>query len=170
MLKILAMFIFGTIAGFLAYYYKAPFSYADFKDYGYTLLTISGMVFTIMGIWIAFIYPNAILRLQDPEKIKTADFSRTLQDTRRLETVVGAVMASGTVAIGVSAIYFLKLLMYGLPAFAGYHIELKSAAIGAITFLSLVQLSAVGYVIYSNYLFIEDLHVRREGREADGDF
>lgn len=170
MFKVLIMALLGTTVGAIAYIYKIPYSYTDFKDYGYTMLTISGMIFTIMGIWIAFIYPNAILRLQDPEKIKTADFSRTLQDTRRLETVVGSVMTSAAVAIGVSGIYFIKLIAYQLPFFEGYHSELKAAALGVLTFLSLVQLMAVGYVIYSNYLFIEDLHARRESREADSDF
>jgi hypothetical protein len=47
---------------------------------------------------------------------------------------------------------------------------IKALGIGVITFLTAVQSVAIFYVIYSNYLFIEDLHVRRESREGDNDF
>ncbi|MDU8455903.1 MULTISPECIES: hypothetical protein [Pseudomonas syringae group] len=170
MLKLITFLLIGIATGLAAYFLNIQYSYADFKDYGYTLLTTSGMVFTIMGIWIAFIYPNALMKLKAPQKIQTADFSKSLQDTRRLEKIVGSIMASAGVAVGVSTIYFLKLVLYGLPYALEYRHLLKSGAMGFITFLSLVQVMAIFYVMYSNYLFIEDLHVKREDREADADF
>ncbi|UVM03006.1 hypothetical protein [Pseudomonas laurylsulfatiphila] len=170
MIKFIALIVFGGLAGWATYAFKLDFSYSDFKDYGNTLLAVSGMVFTIMGIWIAFVYPNAILRLQDPNKIKTGDFSRTLQDTRRLEAIVGSIMASAFVASAVTGIYFCKLLLAKTIIVTAHLAAIKAFGIGFIAFLTAIQSVAIFYVIYSNYLFIEDLHVRREFREGDNDF
>lgn len=169
MFKIALMGSASVLFGAAAYHYKLNIAYSDFKDYSNALLAISGMVFTIMGIWIAFVYPNAIKRLQDPEKIKIADFSSTMQDTRRLESIVGSIMESGFVAMSVMLIYLLKLLITGLPLYEHAHLALKSGAIGFIIFLSLIQCSSVFSVIYANYLFIDDLHTRREMQERHAD-
>jgi tRNA A37 threonylcarbamoyladenosine dehydratase len=123
-----------------------------------------------MGIWIAFVYPNAIKRLQDPDKIKIADFTKTLQDTRRLESIVGSVLESATVATGITMVFFAKLIVSGTVLYKVNHQFFESAGIAFIVFLTLVQSFAVFGVIWSNYLFIDDLHVRRENQERNNDF
>ena len=59
--------------------------YNDFANYCTLLVSVSGMVFTIMGIWLAFLYPNALQRIVNPKTIETVDFTEQLEDTRRLE-------------------------------------------------------------------------------------
>lgn len=169
MLRILLMAIAAAAFGGLAFYLKPNFSYSDFKDYCNTLLAISGMVFTIMGIWIAFVYPNAIKRLQDPDKIKIADFTSTMQDTRRLESIVGSIMESGFVAMCITLIYLLKLILTGFSVYGDYHQVIRAGGVGFIIFLTLIQCSAVFSVIYANYLFIDDLHSKRESQERNAD-
>lgn len=170
MVKILIMALTSLVMFGVAYHYEIRYSYADFKDYCNTLLAVSGMVFTIMGIWIAFVYPNAIVRLQDPAKIKTADFSQTMSDTRRLENIVGSVLESAFVATMITALYLVKLIIWHAPFNHEYLIPIKAAALGVIVFLTLIQSSAVFSVMYSNYLFVDDLHNRRETKERDVDF
>lgn len=169
MVKLSLMAVTAALFGGVVFWQNSTFTYSDFKDYCSTLLAISGMVFTIMGIWIAFVYPNAIKRLQDPDKIKIADFTATMQDTRRLESIVGSIMESGAVAISITLIYLLKLILSGLPIFLEYREAIKAIAAGFVIFLTLVQCSAVFSVIYANYLFIDDLHTRREAQERNAD-
>jgi hypothetical protein len=128
------------------------------------------MVFTIMGIWIAFVYPNAIKRLQDPDKIKIADFTSTLQDTRRLESIVGSVLESATVATGITLVFFAKLILGGTAFYKGNHLFFESIGVAFVVLLTLIQSSAIIGVIWSNYLFIDDLHTRRETQERHNDF
>lgn len=168
--KIISMAVFSLVIGMLIYNLKVNISYADFKDYCTSLLAVSGMVFTIMGIWIAFVYPNAIKRLQDPDKIKIADFTTTLQDTRRLESIVGTVLESATVATGITMVFFAKLILSGTDLYGENSSLFESTAISFVVFLSLLQSSAMIGVIWSNYLFINDLHVRREAQEKGNDF
>jgi hypothetical protein len=170
MLKIIVMAVFSIAIGILSYSFKLKISYTDYKEYCTVLLAVSGMVFTIMGIWIAFIYPNAIKRLQDPDKIKIADFTSTLKDTRRLESIVGSVLESATVATGITLVFFAKLTFSGTELYRDHHLAFSSAGVAVIVFLSLIQSSAILGVIWSNYLFIDDLHSRREMQERHNDF
>lgn len=170
MKEIFVALIISAVSTWLAYYYGLTYSYSDFKDYGNNILAISGMVFTIMGIWIAFIYPNAILRLQAPNKIKNADFTQTLEDTRRLESIVGCIMKSAFVASALCLVFLVKILASSTP-FYKEHIQLvKSLVLGGAVFLTILQGSAVVSVMYANFMFIEDLHRRRENRQGDNDF
>ncbi|WP_122614292.1 hypothetical protein [Pseudomonas viridiflava] len=169
MVKLSLMALAAALIGGVIFSQNSAFTYIDFRDYCNSLLSISGMVFTIMGIWIAFVYPNAIKRLQDPDKIKIADFTATMQDTRRLESIVGSVMKSGSVAMCITLIYLAKLMIGGLPTYFEHREAVKATAAGVVIFLTFIQCSAVFSVIYANYLFIDDLHSRREAQERNAD-
>jgi hypothetical protein len=144
------------------------YTYEDFKNYLSVLLTSSSMVFTLMGIWIAFLYPNALQRIVS-NKIKNVDFSDSLLETRRLEYLVASVLKSAFVVMMIMFFYFLKLIV---PNFEIYqnNIELiKSLALSFVLILGILQVEAILHVIYSNVMFINDLHNKRKEREADSD-
>lgn len=170
MKEIFVALIISAVISWLCYNYSVSYTYSDFKDYGTNLLSISGMVFTIMGIWIAFIYPNAILRLQAPNKIKNADFTQTLEDTRRLEAIVGCILKSALVACLICLVFLVKILLHSTPLYREHMQFIKCMVLGGTVFLTILQGSAVASVVYANFMFIEDLHRRRENRQADNDF
>lgn len=149
--------------------YQIKINPSNLKDYLDTLLNVSGMVFTIMGIWIAFLYPNALLKLVNPTKIETADFSDSLQETKRLEAIVASILKSASVVTAIMLINLIRLAtsehFSGLASSQYIH----SAALSITITLSYVQLESVLHVIFSNVSFINDLHNKREEREADGD-
>lgn len=170
MKSLIAYIALSAITTHLAFKYNIAFSYGDLKDYGNSLLALSGMIFTIMGIWIAFIYPNAVLRLQAPRKIKTADFSEALEDTRRLQSIVGCILKSVFVASALCLVFFAKVSLGSLPIVKEHLALAKAVILGVVTFLTFLQGSAVASVMYANYMFVEDLHRRREKKQADDDF
>lgn len=170
MKEILVALFVSVVTTWLCHRYGVSYTYSDFKDYGSNLLAISGMVFTIMGIWIAFVYPNAILRLQAPNKIKNADFTQTLEDTRRLESIVGCIMKSAFVASALCFVFLVKIIFYSTPLYKENMHLVKSALLGGTVLLTILQGSAVVSVMYANFMFIEDLHSRRESRQGDNDF
>ena len=86
--------------------------YNDFANYCTLLVSVSGMVFTIMGIWLAFLYPNALQRIVNPKTIETVDFTEQLEDTRRLEAIVGSVLKSSFVMITLLVVYLVKLVFF----------------------------------------------------------
>lgn len=145
------------------------YSYADLKDYLSVLLNISGMIFTIMGIWIAFIYPNALMRFSNPQKIEHVDFSASLDETRRLEGLVGTVIKAAAVMTGIMLLFFLKIVLSDAQIYVENKEIVKSLAGSFTIFLTLLQFESIGYMIYSNVMFINDLHSKREHHEADND-
>lgn len=149
--------------------WNIDYKYEDFKDYVSLISGISGMVFTIMGIWIAFLYPNAMNRIVNPSKLVAKDFSESKSEAKRLESIVGAVMTSAIVAIGALVITLLKVLLFLTPIYMEYRLHIKSAAISFLIFLTLIQLESVLHVVLSNVMFINDLHFKRQTRQAEED-
>jgi hypothetical protein len=152
---------------FSAFKLNLAFNYSTLKDYVDVLLSVSGMVFTIMGIWIAFLYPNALNRIKDPQKIETADFSEALVETKRLENIVGSVLMSAFVMLGVMIILLMKLMFNELDIVRSNICILKSIVLSTVAWLTLLQMKAVGNVVYSNIMFLNDLHSKRASREED---
>ncbi|KWI59929.1 hypothetical protein WT72_08990 [Burkholderia pseudomultivorans] len=153
-------------------YFAIPVNYglSDFKNYTDVLLAVSGMVFTIMGIWIAFLYPNALSRIVDPQKIAIADFSESLTDARRLEAIVASVLKSALAVMFVLACYLLKIIVCRTSFYANNIVFIKSVALSSVTVLSAIQLEAVWAVVWANVMFINDLHRKRQERKADEEF
>lgn len=155
-------------AGFTAaLHFPIQFKYDDYKELLTLLSGVSGMVFTIMGIWIAFLYPNAISRIADPGKVVPADFSESRADSRRLESIVGAILASALVMVLALCASLFKLVFFLTPLYMEHKEVVKAAALGLLFLLVVVQLESVFKVVLSNVMFINDLHFKRQAREED---
>jgi hypothetical protein len=166
-LRLIGYLLFGAAVFGVVQRFHVNFRYEDFKDYLALLSGVSGGVFTIMGIWIAFLYPNALSRLVDPKKVVTADFSESLADTKRLENIVAAILKSALVMTAALIIAIAKVFLYLSPYYAA-HIELfKSLALSVLAVITVLQIEAVFSVMASNVMFINDLHRKRLERKAD---
>ncbi|WMW61568.1 hypothetical protein RE680_00375 [Serratia marcescens] len=164
-LYIALFFIFSCVI----YYFEIDYSFGDYNAYATVLIGVSGMVFTIMGIWIAFIYPNALQRIVNPKTLEVADFSQGLEDTQRLEAIVGSVLKSAVVIVSLMMIFLLKLVLFKTDIYLSNKELVKLLSLSMIIVLSYAQIEAVYQVIKANILFIEDLHNKREQREIDDD-
>jgi hypothetical protein len=154
---------------FTLHFLSITYTFNDFKEYSTILLSSAGMVFTLMGIWIAFLYPNALSRIVNPEIIATADFSESLQETKRLEALVASVLRSALVVMFLTLIFLLKVIFWKTNIYAENIDLIKTGALSISIMLFILQTEAVYQVVYSNIMFINDLHRRREDRQADDD-
>jgi len=127
------------------------------------------MIFTIMGIWIAFVYPNALHRLTNPDKIETADFTESRSDTTRLEALVKTVIDSALVLTAIMSFYGIKTVLSGFDVYQQQLPVLKSVSLSFAITLGLLQFTAIYNVVLSNVMFLNDLHSRREEKVADND-
>ncbi|TQP94163.1 hypothetical protein FLL78_19365, partial [Vibrio cholerae] len=60
------------VAGFITYIsysFSSDIVFLDVEVLISILQNTSAMIFTIMGIWIAYVYPNAVLRIVQPSKV-----------------------------------------------------------------------------------------------------
>lgn len=159
--------IFSAISYFIAERWLHSYSYSDYKDYLALLAGLSGMVFTIMGIWIAFLYPNAMSRIVSSERLVARDFSESRSDAKRLESIVGAVMISALIMLAILFITLFKIIIQMTPIYFSHKVEIKSGALAVVLFMTLVQMESVVNVVISNVMFINDLHFRRQARQAE---
>jgi hypothetical protein len=158
----------GTVA--VSWRFKIEYSFADFKAFIEVLLNVSGAVFTLMGIWIAFLYPNALSRIVDPNRIEIADFSENLQDSKRLTAIVGSVLISAIVVLSVLSMMLLKLFFINSGFLLEHKSEVKHIVLGASTTLFLLQAEAVVGVIMANIMFINDLHRKRAIKQMESEY
>lgn len=157
---------FALSAG-AAYALQLQYRYEDYKELLTLLSGVSGMVFTIMGIWIALLYPNAISRIASPEVVVPADFSESRADSKRLESIVGAIIASALVMVLALLASLAKLAFFSTAIYADFRLPLKACAFGFLLLLVVIQLESVFKVVISNIMFINDLHYRRQSREEE---
>src|SRR5688572_31238843 len=76
---------------YLSYSFRLDIAFKDVEPLISILQNTSAMIFTIMGIWIAYVYPNAVLRIVQPSKV-AAIFSD--DDLKRVRLLVGIVISS----------------------------------------------------------------------------
>ncbi|UYG08295.1 hypothetical protein [Halomonas sp. M4R1S46] len=153
---------------FYAQHFSLSYSYVQLEGYLKSLLAVSAMVFTIMGIWIAFLYPNALRKIVNPSKVEYADFGESLSETKRLEGLVGSVLRSSFVVVVIMLVFLGKILLQ--PALINFDVGLvKSISVSLVVVITLLQFESIYYVMYSNVMFINELHSKREEREADED-
>lgn len=168
MIRIISYIFLLAITYFTISKFSINYSFEDYKEYSSVLINVSSMVFTIMGIWIAFLYPNALSRIVDP-KIKTVDFSESLLETKRLESLVSSILKSAFVIIFIMIFFLSKVLLFKSDLYLQNSIFIKELVLSFTVLLSYIQLEAVLSVMYSNIMFLNDLHNKREDRKADSD-
>lgn len=146
------------------YKFKLSFDLKELKDYLVFISSVSGMIFTIMGIWVAFVYPNALKRLMVSEKLKIADFSQSKLESRRLESIVASIISSLLIVLISMLIIFFSLFGFNLSR--GVEIFLLVLTY----FLTLIQFDSIFNVVLSNVMFINDIYDVRKNRVAEDDY
>ncbi|WP_133149987.1 hypothetical protein [Vibrio lentus] len=130
-------------------------SYDNLKDLIDILKNASAMIFTIVGIWLAYVYPNAITALVNPDSI---DFVAGEKDKRRIEMLVSIIITSAIVIIGIICFFIAKTALTG-SSFYTENIEFwRTLGFTTIFTLSYFQILCILKVISSNIIFINDLH------------
>jgi len=130
------------------------------------LVGIAGAIFTIMSIWVAFLYPN-VLRTLRGENLVNADFSAGGEDTTRLKQIVSVIIQSALVMVfSIAAL----LIASSVDSFFYREKELIEIVVQfVIVYLCCVQVSALTSTIWINYSFIVVLERHRKKRAKDHD-
>lgn len=166
LLRWLGLFL---IVLFLSIKYGISISYDNFKDFSEILLNVSGVVFTVMGIWIALIYPAALSKIVDSNNILLVDFSEAKTDTKRLEFLVFSILKSAFVVVIILAAYLFRFIALNFDFYSDCLFLFKAIAISTLVVLFFMHVESILHVISANIMFINDLHRKRQEREADQD-
>lgn len=142
------------IITFLSYSFRLDIGFKDVEPILSILQNTSAMIFTIMGIWIAYVYPNAVLKIVQPSSV-AAIFSD--EDLKRVRLLVGVVVFSALILVllllGVSVKTFLiktSLFTLNKTFFVGI-------GLWCMLLIIYAQLLCVYIVVASSVNFIIDL-------------
>ncbi|MDH2182718.1 hypothetical protein N5K35_03165 [Pseudomonas sp. GD03651] len=130
------------------------------------LVGVSGAIFTIMSIWIAFLYPN-VLRTLKGDNLVNADFSSSGGDTTRLKIIVGVIVQSA-LSMAFSLIGMLFVSFYEGFGFKTQEITLAIMQF-LLVFFSGLQISTIISVIHINSSFVKNLEGKNKARARDWD-
>jgi hypothetical protein len=130
------------------------------------LVAIAGAIFTIMSIWIAFLYPNVLKTLKG-ENLVNVDFSGGGEETLRLKEIISVVVQSATTMI-IAVVLLLVTSVLGEMSFAlkGWVFE---GCQFVLLFISGLQVCALISTIRINMSFIDVLEKHRSKRARDWD-
>lgn len=130
------------------------------------LVAVAGAIFTIMSIWVAFLYPNVLKTLRG-ENLLNVDFSGGGEDNVRLKEIISVIVQSAlTMIVALSLLIFSAFL-------DDFSFRYKPYAEGLIQFLligfSCLQISALISTIAINMSFISVLDKQAKKRARDHD-
>ncbi|GHA19621.1 hypothetical protein UN63_07015 [Oceanisphaera arctica] len=162
--KIFLNFIFLAVIFWFSYKIQSFLVYENLKDLIDILKNASAMIFTIVGIWLAYIYPNAITAIVKPGSV---EYIAGEQDARRIEMLVGIIVTSAVVIIGIVLFFVIKTAFSGLEFYAQNVKYIKPFGFAVIFFLSYLQITSIGKVIVSNVMFINDFHTKLNDRKIE---
>ncbi|AHM74502.2 hypothetical protein ACRRQX_000841 [Yersinia enterocolitica] len=140
---------------YVSFYMHDNIRYQGVVDILSGLQNASAMIFAIVGIWLAYLYPNAISGLVKSEKI---DFIASTKDTKRIESLVFIILASALVLIGVIFFYVISAIVKNTDFYIFHHVTIKTIGFAYVLYLFLIQCYAVFMIIIRNIVFINDLH------------
>lgn len=145
--------VIGIIT-FVSYKFHFEISFAEVEPLISILQNTSVMIFTIMGIWIAYIYPNAVLRIVQPKKV-VAIYSE--DDVSRVKLLVGVVILSAFILSMLVLGVVIKTFIVKTEFYTNHDGFFTFTAIWFLLALTYAQLFCIYVVIASSVNFILDL-------------
>ncbi|ENO1849206.1 hypothetical protein ACA874_002804 [Vibrio vulnificus] len=156
---ILKMLIPALVVIVLGVYFRdiiASFKYELFKDVMATLMSLSSIIFAIIGAWVAIIYPRAITRVFVGNQVNKSVVKEAEADNKYLSTLVLVILVSAIILISILLIQLLVPIYLSIPALFKYAAGIKVAGVIVIAILGMLQLVVFFNVLSLNYRLLAD--------------
>ncbi|MGP6473648.1 hypothetical protein [Rahnella aceris] len=143
-----------ALAVFISFNVYNKVEFNDVKDVLNTLLGLSASIFTIVGLWVGFLYPNAINSIVNDD----ISYIKNEQDSPRIEKLINVIIISALVMLGILLAYLARLI---LPIFDIYKENLavfKVTSLSILVMMCWLQSKCIFSIIISNYHFVNNLH------------
>lgn len=130
------------------------------------LVAIAGAIFTIMSIWVAFLYPNVLKTLKG-ENLVNVDFSAGGEDTARLKEIISVIVQSAATMI----LAVMLLILTCMVSNFGFNAKMWIVGVCqfGLLFISGLQICALVSTIRINLSFMDVLEKQRSKRAKDWD-
>lgn len=169
MLKILLKLLFIVLLScLLAFFTHEYVAIADLQFVVSTLQNLSAAIFTISGIWIAYMYPEAISAYTKTDNVALLKGSDNVQ---RITDLVLIITASAFVLMGTLFFNLVDVFLNNpkAPLFVAYKTEVNFVMLSLLLSLIMLQLNAVIGIIINNIKFVDKLYNLKTQKEVHDD-
>lgn len=166
MIKYILVVVIAGAVTYLAQDSLPSPKYENYKEVLGALLSISSIIFAIIGAWIAIIYPRAIGRVFGDKSAFAAKLADAQQDAGYLSELVEIVLVSAIVLMIVLVIQFTFPLL-GDTYMENVGKPIKLSVFFVIATLTFAQLQAIFRVILTNYFFLNEIRNKNKDAEID---
>ncbi|MEA9393164.1 hypothetical protein SJI19_21930 [Acerihabitans sp. TG2] len=149
-------FIGIFICVFIAYFCYLRINFNLLKEVLATLQSLSTAIFTIVGIWIGYLYPNAISSIANED----VSYIKNEKDAPRIEKLVYILITSALVMLSTLLIYLFKAILPTFDFYMAYKALFKFICVSFLFFMCWTQAKCILSIIISNLHFVNNLHGR----------
>jgi len=161
-----AQFFMAGLAVFIAWQSSDFLTKSDFEPSLAVLQNMSAAVFTLAGIWIAYLYPEAIKSFTNPKKVSVLKGS---DNAKRIENLVLIIFTSAFVLLGILFLNLAFPILEKSPVLAAYKGKLNVIYIGVVIYLSLNQMRAIWGIMVNNFEFVYRLSFLKTNQALSDD-
>ncbi|WP_306523711.1 hypothetical protein [Rheinheimera sp.] len=162
-IKILCIIFIST---FVSFYGVDLIVMKDFDDLLSSMVDISSALFAAVGIWVAYLYPEAISVLTER---KNVTLMNGIDHTRKVEKLVVNMLISASVLLAILFLKFSQVFFANIPFIVEYKIIFKGVAIFSVSMMCLMQAYSLFSLMLVNVSFISRLHNVKGERQASDD-
>ena len=159
LIKIILQIVYLSMAALLSFYTYQGVTFDSLKDIFTVLLAISAAVFTLAGLWIGYLYPEALSAYTDPDDVSLKSGA---ERTIRIERLILTVFTSAFVMVSSLVLILSKTLISQFPFYLLNIDIFKIAALTICLYLSFIQIKAIFSIMITNIKFINDIHRKKD--------
>lgn len=152
------------MAVFLSYIASDYIKYDSIVNIVSVLQNISSIVFAIVGVWVAYLYPKLITEIINN---KEDDFFDSKSETKKMESLIITIIISALVLIGVIVFYLLVLFMKGSQFYINNLEVIKISGVSFVFMMVIMQIFCIISVIINNVSFVNKLYKLLNDKELD---
>lgn len=155
------MFAVITILGFVC---SSKFTMSNASQLISVMQNGTAMIFTVLGIWLAYIYPNVILKITQPDKF---DVLFTEEDSQSVTMIVSVIICSAFIMVAL----IIGSAAWPIVSAFDFLIQnrdiIKGVGLSSLLILVYVLLCCIYLVIITNLNFLIHLKNQQNKRELE---
>jgi len=164
--KILRQLSFLTLGSLAGYLLGEKISFAEIKDVLGSLQNMSAAVFALAGLWIAYIYPKAIISYTSPED---NEWSYGEDSTKRIEKLILTIFTSAFILVAILLFNYLHAIFNNLDLVKNNMENYNRLLLGLVTYISLLQIYSISSIMLANIEFVNRLYKLKTIKEGKDD-
>jgi high-affinity K+ transport system ATPase subunit B len=158
--------LFFSVCILLSYFTFDVVAYSDLRNSLEALQEMSAAVFALAGIWVAYIYPEAITVFTNPKEISLLNGSERAD---RVQELVITILVSAFVLLATIFIFLFESMFKNIVYIQSHRLNIMFFLVMIACYLTLIQSKALVTIMINNIKFVNVLYHKKKEQQANKD-